>query len=196
MGLGALLPAGLVGQELQRRVQQARCGQVLHEPSVHGQHVGGLVPCVAELDVAVDVVPEDLGRHVVGHLDQQGVALLVRQVALGHHPVEQDLDVDLVVAGVDAGGVVDGVVVQAHPGAGGLDPAPLGQAEVAALADHAAAQVRTVHPQAVVGLVPHLGVGLVGGLDVGADAAVPQQVHRCLQRRPDHLGRGQGGLAA
>ena len=41
-----------------------------------------------------------------------------------------------------------------------------------------------VHPDRVVGLVADVGVGLAGGLDVGADAAVPQQVHRRGQDRP------------
>ncbi len=36
-------------------------------------------------------------------------------------------------------------------------------------------------------LVADVGVRLLGGLDVGADAAVPQQVHRRPQDRPDQL---------
>ena len=54
------------------------------------------------------------------------------------------------------GGVVDGVGV--HPPAGQrvLDPAALGQPEVAALADHPDPQLPAVHPHGVVGLVPHV----------------------------------------
>ena len=182
------------GRDSSGRVERAGRGQVVDEPAVHRQHLGGLVAGVAQLHVALDVVPQHRRGHVVGHLDEQGVALLVGEVALGDHPVEQDLDVDLVVAGVHAGGVVDGVGVEPHAVLGGLDPAPLGEAEVAALADDAGAQVAPVDAQAVVGLVADLGVGLGGGLDVGADAAVPQQVHRRGERGADQLGRGEDGL--
>ena len=41
---------------------------------------------------------------------------------------------------------------------------PLRQAEVAALADHPAAQLGGVHPHRVVGLVARLGVGLEAAL--------------------------------
>jgi hypothetical protein len=34
-------------------------------------------------------------------------------LAIGHHDAEQDLDVDLVVGAVDAGGIVDGIGVDA-----------------------------------------------------------------------------------
>ena len=40
----------------------------------------------------------------------------------------------------------------------GLDPAELGEAEVAALADHPAAQLGAVDPDRVVGLVADVGV--------------------------------------
>ena len=69
--------------------------------------------------------------------------------------------------------------------------------EVAALADDAAAQLRAVDADGVVGLVARVGVGLRGGLDVRADAAVPQQVDRRAQDRPDQLVRRQAvGLDA
>ncbi len=77
------------------------------------------------------------------------------------------------------------------PLAGVLDPAELGQAEVAALADDLRAQVGAVDPDGVVGLVAHVGVRLGAGLDVGADAAVPQQVDRGGQDRPHQLGGRQ-----
>ena len=69
-------------------------------------------------------------------------------------------------------------VLSAHAGAGCLDPAALGQAEVAALAHHPGAQVGAVDPDGVVGAVAHVGVGLGRRLDVGADPAVPEQVDR------------------
>ena len=83
-----------------------------------------------------------------------------RQLAGVDDAVEQDLDVDLVVAAVDAGRVVDGVGVDEPAGEGVLDPPELGEPEVAALADHAAAQVAAVDAHAVVGAVADVGVGL------------------------------------
>ena len=120
---------------------------------------------------------------MVGHLHEQRVALLGREVAVAHHLVEQDLDVHLVVGGVDTRGVVDGVGVDAHPVARGLDAAELGAPEVAALPHHTHAERSPVDADRVVPLVAHLGVGLARRLHVGADAAVPEQVD----------GRGEDG---
>ena len=55
--------------------------------------------------------------------------------------------------------------------------------------DHAAAQLLGVDPDRVVGPIERLGVALRGGLDVGADAAVPEQVDRRQQDRADQLVR-------
>ena len=65
------------------------------------------------------------------------------------------------------------------------------EAEVAALADDAAAQVARVDADRVGGAVHRVGVGLVGGLDDRADAAVPEQVDGRAQDRPDQVGRRQ-----
>ena len=62
------------------------------------------------------VVAEDGDRDLVGHLPEQRGAAVGLELARVDHPVQRDLDVDLVVGGVDAGGVVDGVGV--HPPAG------------------------------------------------------------------------------
>ncbi len=128
------------------------------------------------------VVVEHQLADLVGHLDQQLVALFDRHRAFGHHGTEEDLDVDLVVAAVDAGRVVDGVGVDEATVEGELDSTSLGEAEVAAFADHSTAQLRSVDAQAVVGTIADVGVGLGRGLDVGADATVPQA------RRPEHAG--------
>ena len=77
------------------------------------------------------------------------------------------------------------------PRARELDPAALGQPQVAALADDLDPQVAAVGPDRVVGLVAGVGVRLGGRLDVGADAAVPQQVGRRAQDRRDQLRRAQ-----
>ena len=85
------------------------------------------------------VVPQDEAGDVVGHLGEQFVPLLLGHVAVRDHAAEEDLDVDLVVGAVDAGGVVDRVGVDPPSFQGVLDPGTLGEAEVAALADDARA---------------------------------------------------------
>ena len=72
---------------------------------------------------------------------QQRVALLLGQLAVGDRQAEQDLDVDLVVGGVDAGRVVDRVGVDAPARQRVLDAPELRAAEVAAFGDHLAAQL-------------------------------------------------------
>ena len=149
-----------------------------------------MVDRVGQREVLVVVVGQHEVGHLVGHRGEQLVALLAGEVTLGDDPVEQDLDVHLVVGGVHAGGVVDEVGVQPATLGGVLDPAALGEPEVAALADALDPQLGAVDADGVVGLVPGLGVGLGARLDVGADAAVPQQVHRRQQDRAHQLGRG------
>src|SRR5581483_7244711 len=78
---------------------------------------------------------------------------------------------------------------------GELDPAELGEAQVAALADDLDPQLPPVDPDGVVGLVADVRVALARGLDVRADAAVPQQVHRGQQDDLHQLGRGDPGDA-
>ena len=51
------------------------------EPFVNGQHRVGLGAGVAEQHVLVVVVAQHVGGHVVGHLREELVALLLRQVA-------------------------------------------------------------------------------------------------------------------
>ena len=76
------------------------------------------------------------------------------------HRAEQDLDVDLVVGAVDAGRVVDEVGVDPAALLGEDDARALGQAEIAALADHPAAQLLGVDPDRVVGAIERLGMAL------------------------------------
>ena len=72
-------------------------------------------------------------------------------------------------------------VLMRTAGQRGLDAAELGAAQVAAFAHHLAAQLAAVDAQRVVGAVADLGMALAARLDVGADAAVVEQVHRRLQ---------------
>lgn len=85
------------------------------------------------------------------------------------------------VGGVHTGAVVDRVGVDPAAAPGELDPAELGGAEVAALADDLGPQVLAADPDRVVGLVADVRVRLGGGLDVRTDAAVPHQVHGGLE---------------
>ena len=141
--------------------------------------------------VLADVVGQHQLGHLGGHLGQQLVALLDGEVAVIDDAIEHDLDVDLVVGAVDTGRVVDGVVVDPAAQPGVLDAAPLGAAEIAALADHGAPQLVGVDPHAVVGLVPGVGVALGRRLDVGPDPTVPQQLDGCPQQGPDEIVRGR-----
>ena len=81
---------------------------------MHREHRVRLHAGVAEQHVLLVVVAQHVRGDVVGHRGEQLVALLRGQVAGPDDLVEQDLDVDLVVGGVDAGGVVDGVGVDAR----------------------------------------------------------------------------------
>ena len=96
---------------------------------------------------------------------------------------------------IDTPGVVNKVGVQPATLEGVFDPAKLGQTQVTALADHFAAQFRTIDPQAVVGLVADIAVRFGTGLHVGANAAHPQQIHLGLQNmRNQHVRRHPVGL--
>ena len=65
------------------------------------------------------VVAQHEVAHLVGHAGEQRVALLERHVAARDDVAEQDLEVDLVVRRVDAGGIVDRVGVDASALAAG-----------------------------------------------------------------------------
>jgi hypothetical protein len=49
------------------------------------------------------VVPQHQRGHLVGHLGEQRVSLLLGQLAIRDRQSEQDLDVDLMVGGVHSG---------------------------------------------------------------------------------------------
>ncbi len=136
-----------------------------------------------------------VGQHetldFVGHRRQLHVARVHAQFAALHRVVEQDLDVDLVVGGIHAGRVVDEVGVEQHAIERRLDAPALRAAEIAAFADELAAQFPAVDADGVVGAVAGVGIGFGFRLDVGADAAVPQQVDRRLEDRAHEVVRRQ-----
>ena len=186
--LGDLL---VPGQGLQPAPQLAVPLQLAQVAGVHVQHRVRLCAGSGEHHILAVVVRQHQGGHLVGHLLQQLVPLLHRHPPVAHRPVQQDLDIDLVVGGVHPGAVVDEVGVDQPAGQRELDPGGLGQAKVAALAHHLGPQLGGVDPDRVVGSVAGRGVRLAGSLDIGADPAVPQQVHRRREHRGDELGRGQ-----
>ena len=153
------------------------------------QQRGRVLRTIGQGEVLLVVVPKHQRRDFVGHVDQDLVPLLLGQITRRDDLVEKDLDVHLVVGGVHPGGVVDEVGVDSTATAGVLDPPGLGQPEVSSLADTDRPEINTVDSDRVVGLVAHIRVGLVDTLDVGPDAAVPQQIHRRLEDGCHQLGR-------
>ena len=111
-------PAGLAlgdlfvgGQELERAVEPALGLEHVQVPGVHVDHRQRLATGDGQRQRLRAVVVEHQLGDLVGHLGQHVVALFDGHRSLGHHRAEEDLDVDLVVAAVDAGGVVDRVGV-------------------------------------------------------------------------------------
>ena len=99
---------------------------------------GGLRLRVGERAVLAVVVAQHERRDLVGHLPSSSLRSATVSSPARDDAVEQDLDVHLVVGRVDAGAVVDRVGVDQATRERELDPAPLREAEVAALADDAA----------------------------------------------------------
>ena len=198
--MAGLLPLGdglVVGQVLDFAVEFAGALESAHQSRLRTQHADALRQSNAERLGLLVVVAQHQIADLVGHLRQQVVALFVGHVAIGDHGAEQDLDVDLVVRTIDAGRVVDRVGKETAAGQGVFDAAALGQSQVAALADNAAAQLLAVDADRVVGAVADLGVAFLGRLDVGADAAVPQQIDRRQHHGMDQfVGRQLVGLDA
>jgi hypothetical protein len=122
---------------------------------------------------------------------QQLVPTFERELTSVHRQVEEDLQVHFVIGAIHAGGVVDEIGVDTTARECVLDPASLGESEVAALGHHATPQVLPLDAHVVVHPVADVGVGFDGGLDVRADPAVPQQVHRRPEDGLDHFVGGQ-----
>ena len=185
--LGPLFQGFVVGHELHRPVQPPRPFQHAHQAHLVVEDIDALgLNQAHRLGLQIVVGQHEFG-HFVGHPGQQRVPLFFGQLAFGDRRIEKDLDVDLVVGTVDAARIVDGIRVQAPARQGVFDAGALGHAEVGPFADDAAAQARPVDTDGVVGAVANVGVGFVGRLDVGADAAEPEQVHLGAEQRPDQL---------
>ena len=189
LAVGQALADFLLGrQKLQRPVELAGRLQCRHQPAVLANAFTGAALSERQCLSLFVVVAQHQRGHFVGHLGQELVALLLGHVAGLDHATEENLDVHLVVGAVHPTGVVDEVGVARAAIETELDPAQLGHAQVAALTEDLGAQFTAVDPQAVVGLVADIGVGLPARFHIGADATVPDQVHGRLEQRVDQIG--------
>jgi len=153
-GLGPFGDPGGVGQALHHAVETAGGFQLGHELG-RGAKLARRVHLHQRQGQGLVVV---VGQHVVGDLVghglQQGVAALARELAGALQHAGEDLDVHLVVGGVDARGIVDRVGVDPTAGERVFDTPGLRQAEVRALAHDLDPQVAAVDPQRIVALSP------------------------------------------
>ena len=108
LALGDLLVAG---KELQLPIEEALGLERVEVPRMHVHHPQRLLAGDHQRERLAPVVLQHEFGDVIGHLGEQRVALLGRELAVVHQLVEGDLDVDFVVAAVDAGRIVDRVGV-------------------------------------------------------------------------------------
>ncbi len=179
-----------VWQALHIRVDLAGLHQMADEPRQPVRHGHGMPFGRAQRQGLAGGVGQDRSRDVTGGRHQQPLAIGPVDRSLVDGQVKANLDVDLPIGAVHPGGVVHEVGVAASAVHGELDPGGVGEAEVPALGHDPGAQLGRVDPHPVPGLVPDRAVFLRACLDPGADTAVPQQVDRCPQHRPD---QGVGG---
>src|SRR5699024_6511138 len=163
--------------------------QVTHVAAVDVQHARGLLACGGQHRVLRVVVGQYEPGDLLGHVHEQLVPVRLGEVARPNFAVQHDLDVDLVVGGVHPCRVVDEVGVDPTAQAGELDTGGLGPAQVASLSPVLGTQRRRTDAPLLVGLVPALGLGLHGGLDVGAHTPVPHQLHGRAQHPADEFVR-------
>ena len=96
----------------------------------------------------VVIVGQDMGGDIVGHGSEQGIALLLVHLAPHHRPAEQDLEIDFVIGGVDAGAVVHRVGIDARAGSRHFDAAQLRDPQIGAFAHHLGPHLIAVDAQA------------------------------------------------
>ena len=184
----------IIGKFLQRPVELAGALEAPHQAGLGIEKIDAAGLGQSQRLGLQVIVPEHQSGDLIRHRRQQRVALLHRQLAILDHGTQQDLDVDLVVRGVDAGGIVDGVGVDPAAGAGEFDASRLGNAKIGALAHDLAAKIPGLDPKGVARPVAGIGVGLEARLDEGADAAEPRQIHLGLEDGPDQFIRRHLGL--
>ncbi len=176
-----------IGQAFERAVEESVRLELDHHLAELREAGRAAVLIARDGAALTPVVGEHERGDVVGELVEQRVPRRRRHDAARDQRREGDLEVHLVVGRVDAGGVVDGVGVDAAAGERDLDASALREAEIAALADDPGAELARVDPHRRVDAVADLGVGLALRLHVGADAAVEEEVGRHAQHRLDQL---------
>ncbi len=151
----------------------------------------GTAPLLEQADrLALQVVvAQDLSGHFVGDAGQERAPPGAAGRGALPWTCQHDLEVHLDVGSIDAGGVVDKIGIDAPAVLGVFDAAALRETEIAALTHDAGAQLTAVQPHRVVGTIADLAVAFLAGLDVSADAAVPEQVDRQSQYGAHHLDR-------
>jgi hypothetical protein len=190
LALGAPpLDLGRSGQELEPAVEASPPFQHAHQPFEEAEIGDPAALRQRDRQALEIVVAQDQAAHLLRHLGQQPRPCLLVEAAVADGRRERDLDVHLDVGRVHPGRVVDGVGVEADPVPGGLDAAALGHAEIGAFADHLGPQVRPGDADGVVGAVAGRGLRLLGGADIGPDAAEEEEPDRRLQDRPHKLVR-------
>ena len=179
-----LAPGGTPARGRARRALQRP-----DEPLVHREHRGRLEPRVAEQDVLLVVVARAPARRPRRSSRRAARCALGAGSAPSRTAWSSRILMLTSWSEVSTpGGVVDGVGVDAatRPARrrGVLDAAELGEPRLPPSPTTLRAQLRPVDPDRVVGLVADVGVRLGAGLDVGADAAVPEQVDRRRRASP------------
>ena len=120
-------------------------------------------------------------RDGVGHAGQKVVAHPLFQSASAHFCIKRDLDVDLVIRTVDARRIVDEVGVYTPAAQGKADSSCLRDAKVCAFTDNLGAHVRAVDAQRIIARVTNVEMAFSPILNIGADAAEPQELHGRFQ---------------
>ncbi len=173
------------GKELEPPVQESRALEQEERVAELARHVPGPPLVQADRQALRVVVRQDVRRHVLGHLPEQAVPRLPVDPAARDRPVQEDLQVHLVVRHVHTGRVVQRVRVAAPAGERVLDAGELRQPQVPPLAHHPDAELPGVHAHVVVPGIAHPAVRLTARLHVRADPPVPQEVRRRAEDRPD-----------
>jgi hypothetical protein len=158
--LGTRHECVLARQELDPAVELAAFFEIADESRLRVEPFRAMRLGQGQREALEVVVAQDKIRDIVGHLLQQRVPVRQAQCTRRHHRVEQDLEVYLVVGGVDPCRIVDGVGVYAPALQRVFDPPKLGDAKIGAFTDNLGADLRPVNPQRVVGLVAGIGMAL------------------------------------
>ena len=176
-----------IRQPLDLAVQSTFALQQTHEAGMCAQFYRRLRLLQGQAQGLGVVVRQHMGRDIVGHAGQQRVPGRPIQLAGAFKLSGKDLDVHLVVGGVHAGGIINGVSIDASAIAGEGDPAGLCEAQIGAFTHHLASEFRRIDADGVIGLVAGVCMALGGGFHIGSDAAQIQQLHPGLENGPDQV---------